>query len=258
MGIENSIKKEFVKARRRGWNKIYVFVDFHEVIMVPDYQSRLPKVQYYPFAKELLQYLTTRVDVCLVTWTCSHPHQIDSYLRQMKKDKIVFDYQNSNPEVTTDDKYGYYKTKPYYNILLDDKGGVGPEDLEHILNVFKNEELLIQRPPSKPKTRPGSFKFSMYCGSRYPIASHIGYDIRKYPEPPYQLLKVQQIVTSDPRLKITDISISDRKIYNGSGKFEIGSGNVFSVSGIWDGPISSNPTHNLSVKVEFIGELIDV
>lgn len=146
MGIENTIKKEFAKARRRGWGKIYVFVDFHEVIIVPDYQSKIPRVQYYPFAKELLQYLTSRVDICLVTWTCSHPKQIDSYLKEMKRDKIKFDYINQNPEVTTDDNYGYYKTKPYYNIILDDKGGVGPEDLELILNAFKDQSALSELP----------------------------------------------------------------------------------------------------------------
>lgn len=248
MSIENTIKKEFTKARRRQWNKIYVFVDFHEVIMVPDYQANSYEFQYYPFAKELLQYLTSRPDICLVTWTCSHPHQIDSYLRKMKTDSIKFDYINSNPEVVSDDNYGYYKTKPYYNIILDDKGGIDPEDLKSILKTFKEQELLSF--PVKQQNTPESFKFNMYCGSRYPLTANIGYDIRKYPEPPYNLFKVQKINVSDFRLKIIEVSISDRKIYSGHEEFQIGSGNVFNVKGIWDGPIN-----NTSVEIEFIGEL---
>lgn len=139
--IQNTIRKEFNKALRRGWGKIYVFIDFHEVILIPDYQAYTPKVEYYPFAKELLQYLSSRKDICLITWTCSHPHQIEGYLEEMSKDQIKFDFINENPEVTTDARYGYYEDKPYYNIVLDDKGGVEPSELELILNTFKEFSL---------------------------------------------------------------------------------------------------------------------
>jgi len=139
--IQNAIRKEFEKAIRRGWDKIYVFVDFHEVILVPDYQSDVPVVEYYPGAKELLQYLTERKDICLVTWTCSHPHQTENYLEVMSVDGIKFDYVNKNPEVESDRKYGYYEHKPYYNILLDDKAGVEPEELGSILESFQMHSL---------------------------------------------------------------------------------------------------------------------
>lgn len=145
MTIENAIKKEFTKARRRGWDKIFIFVDFHEVIMVPDYQADIPQVDYYPFAKELLQHLTKRKDICLVTWTCSHPHQIQNYLNEMRVDNIEFDYVNENPEVGTDQKYGNYDKKPYYNIVLDDKGGVEPDELESILKTFQAQPILRPR-----------------------------------------------------------------------------------------------------------------
>ena len=139
--ICDAIHKEFTKAKRRGWPKIYVFVDFHEVILVPDYQSEAPVVEYYPFAKELLQHLTMREDVCLIAWTCSHPHQIEAYYKEMAKEGIRFDYTNHNPEVSTDARYGYYEQKPYYNILLDDKSGVVPGELEVILGAFQKHSL---------------------------------------------------------------------------------------------------------------------
>lgn len=141
MSIQNAIRKEFNKAIRRGWDKIFVFVDLHEVILVPDYQSDEPTVEYYPHAKELLQHLSARKDVCLVMWTCSHPHQVKGYRAEMGRDGIFFDYVNENPEVTTDSRYGYYEDKPYYNIVLDDKGGVEPSELPLILETFQEFSL---------------------------------------------------------------------------------------------------------------------
>lgn len=140
--IKHAIIKEFEKAIRRKWNKIYVFVDFHEIILRPDYQSEKPVVDYYPWAKELLQHLSERKDICLVTWTCSHPHQTEGYLEVMKDDNIVFDYVNENPEIESDRKYGYYEQKPYYNIMLDDKAGVMPHELREILYAFSKYDLL--------------------------------------------------------------------------------------------------------------------
>ena len=140
--ITDAINKEFDKARRRSWDRIYVFVDLHETILYPDYQFEKPEVKYYPFAKELLIHLSQRQDVCLVLWTCSHPHQIEYYKEIMKDDGILFDHVNCNPEVSTSEKYGYYNDKPYYNIMLDDKSGIVPEELPVILETFKKQDLL--------------------------------------------------------------------------------------------------------------------
>lgn len=139
--IIDAIKKEFIKAKERQWDKLYVFVDFHEVIMKPDYQSEDPVVAYYPFAKELLQHLSDREDICLIAWTCSNPSQTNGYLQVMSNDGIEFEYVNKNPEVKSKQAFGYYEDKPYYNILIDDKAGVMPEELEMILKEFKNHKL---------------------------------------------------------------------------------------------------------------------
>ena len=47
--------------------------------------------------------------------------------------------------------YGCYDDKPYYNILLDDKAGVIPEELGIILKEFKNHSLVAE--VSKVKQR---------------------------------------------------------------------------------------------------------
>ncbi len=138
--IVQAIHKEMEKAIRRKWEKIYVFIDFHEIIMKPNYDDN-ETLEYYPFAKELLQHLSARDDICLCTWTCSHPHQITGYLTKMFEDGIKFQFINKNPEVKSDRAYGSYETKPYYNILIDDKAGVMPEELEGILEAFKQYRL---------------------------------------------------------------------------------------------------------------------
>ena len=139
--IVDAIEKEFRKAKRRSWDKIYVFVDLHEIIIKPDYQGEEPIVDYYDYAKELLQHLSSRKDICLVLWSCSHPHQIKGYIEVMSKDDISFDYINQNPEVKTNQMYGCYDDKPYYNIMIDDKCGVTPEELPLVLQKFKEHSL---------------------------------------------------------------------------------------------------------------------
>jgi len=56
---------------------------------------------------------------------------------------IKFYYINKNTEVKSYQAYGYYEDKPYYNIMIDDKAGVMPEELESILETFKPYELEV-------------------------------------------------------------------------------------------------------------------
>lgn len=144
--ITDTIAHQFSVAKRRGWDYIYVFIDFHEIILVPNWDSTELVHEYYPDAKELLQELTQRKDVKLATWTCSHPIEIEEYLQNFKADGIEFDFVNKNPEVITDSsetpKYGNYDTKPYYNILIDDKAGTLPYELPAIRNEFKKHTLI--------------------------------------------------------------------------------------------------------------------
>lgn len=150
MSITATIGKEFAKARGKGWNRIYVFVDLHECMLKPDWEAEGLAHEYYPEAKELLQELSARKDIVLVLWTCSHPFEIAQYMTTFEADNIHFDYYNENPEITTDKtgvgnsekpKYGCYDKKPYYNVLLDDKAGTLPENLAEIRQEFKKHSL---------------------------------------------------------------------------------------------------------------------
>lgn len=141
MSLQKTIQKEFEKAKRWGWDKIYVFVDLHETVLIPNWNAADLTHDYYPEAQELLQELTARKDVCLIMHTCSHPHQIHQYNQTFKEHGIVFDYINQNPEVKTNVRYGYYEHKPYYNILFDDKAGFHPEIIPQIREEFKKHKL---------------------------------------------------------------------------------------------------------------------
>lgn len=151
MSLVDTIQKEFEKAESKGWTKIFVFVDLHECILKPDWEITDLAHDYYPEAKEMLQELSERDDICLVVWTCSHPFEITEYLINFEADDIHFDYVNENPEVRTDNrghsnterpKYGCYDKKPYYNVLLDDKAGCTPNEIPKIRAEFKKYSLL--------------------------------------------------------------------------------------------------------------------
>jgi len=89
-------------------------------------------MDYYQYAKETLQLLSTRDDIIMFLFTSSHPNEVEFYQKNFKKDNINFKYINCNPEVSEDNgAFGYYKTKPYYNVLFEDKAG---------FNLNKEEE----------------------------------------------------------------------------------------------------------------------
>ena len=140
MSILRAIKiNHFELKEKRGWDKTYWFVDLHETILKANYEFGNIPTEFYPNAKETLQYLTRLKDVCLIMYTCSHPHEINEYVSLFKENDIVFDYINENPEVVTDmNGYGCYDKKPYINILMDDKAGFDTnEDWSQVLELMK-------------------------------------------------------------------------------------------------------------------------
>jgi hypothetical protein len=129
MGVVHSILiNHFDYKEKRGWDKTYWFFDIHGTILKPNYQyGNIPK-EFYPHAKEAMQFISKLDDVCMVLYTCSHPHEIEQYLEFFKDNGIHFQYVNENPEVATDlNGYGCYDKKPYINVLFEDKAGFNPE-----------------------------------------------------------------------------------------------------------------------------------
>ena len=139
------LKKMFNHAENKQWYETYHCFDIHGVISKPDYRKNGTnfKINYYPYAKETLQYLTkNRPDMILFLLTSSSKEEIKCYMRQFKKDNIHFKYVNENPEIcNTKGAFGTYDKKPYFNSYWEDKSGFRPEkDWKPILKYFKKNK----------------------------------------------------------------------------------------------------------------------
>lgn len=118
------VNDKMIKAR--GWDRSYWFVDIHGTMIKPNWdKDNLPK-EFYPHAVDVLRILTNRPEVKLCLYTCSWQKEIDEYIKLFTENGIVFDYINTNPEVSSNG-YGCFDQKPYINILWDDKAGFEPE-----------------------------------------------------------------------------------------------------------------------------------
>ena len=125
MSIIKAIEKAEQRAIERGWDKVFYFFDIHETILHLDYSNK-EKPKFYPFAKEVLQYLSKREDISISLYTCSYPEEIVNYIRFFESNSINFEMVNKNSEVK-DNAYGYYRDKPYFNVLFEDKSGFDAE-----------------------------------------------------------------------------------------------------------------------------------
>jgi hypothetical protein len=139
MSIVKSIEvNHYAHMVSRGWDKTYWVFDIHGTILKPNYElGNIPK-EFYPLAKETLQYITKMTDVVMILYTCSHPHEIPQYVEYFKENDIHFKYVNENPEIKTNlEGYGCYDKKPYMNVLFEDKAGFdGETDWEGVLSLL--------------------------------------------------------------------------------------------------------------------------
>jgi hypothetical protein len=141
MSIIRALNVCYEQQKIRSWNRLYFFFDIHGTILKPNYQyGNIPK-EFYPHAKEAMQLISKLDDVCMVLYTCSHPHEIEQYLEFFKESGIHFQYVNENPEVATDlNGYGCYDKKPYINVLFEDKAGFNPEtEWLEVLELLKEK-----------------------------------------------------------------------------------------------------------------------
>lgn len=141
MSILKAIETSFITKKEKGWEKMYYFFDIHSTIVKPNYKSGVIPTEFYPYAKETLQYLSTLDEVCMILYTCSHPHEIELYKEFFKNNHINFTFVNENPEILTDPiGYGCYDVKPYINVLFDDKAGFDAEkDWLPVLRLMKQK-----------------------------------------------------------------------------------------------------------------------
>lgn len=137
--ITNAIRKAFLYAQQRDWTKSFWAIDVHETILVPTRSKVLP-TEFYPDAKETLQLISERVDICPILYTSSRPEEIKHYLQFFAQVGIRFDYANENPEVPSMG-YGYFEEKFYFNVLFDDKAGFDPfQDWKRVRGLLSDPD----------------------------------------------------------------------------------------------------------------------
>lgn len=140
--ISYSLERAYNGALKKGWNKLYLAIDVHDTIVVGNYKTdELPK-EFIGRAKHCLQYLSSREDIVLIMYTCSHRPEIDKYIEFFKLHGIEFDHVNWNPEVPNN-ALGNYTEKFYFNLLLDDKAGFEAKtDWDIIYDFFIDKPIL--------------------------------------------------------------------------------------------------------------------
>ena len=100
--------------REKNWEKIYVAVDIHDTILRACYDDE-ETYDFFPSAKEVLQTMTIRDDICLILWSSCHRDKLKEYARHFLDNGIRFDYINENDlkdELLL--KSGEYNQKPEY------------------------------------------------------------------------------------------------------------------------------------------------
>lgn len=135
-GITKAFENAFERMREQRWEYIYVLIDIHGTIFESDYSSDC-NYNWLGNAKEALQMMSDRNDICLILWSGTHSDKLTKYWAYMVKNGIVFDYMNSNPEVGDTDIYS--KEKIYFNVGIDDKFGFEPEtDWDEIISFLES------------------------------------------------------------------------------------------------------------------------
>lgn len=134
--ILDTIKKEYKRKEAKGWDKIYLFLDLHETVIYPDYNNKEP-IKFYEHAKECLQFLSKIKEIELGFYTCSYPNEIEKYKIYFEELDIKIIHINNNEDVS-DTRYGYYKDKPYFSLVFENKAGWNSEnDWLPVFNWFK-------------------------------------------------------------------------------------------------------------------------
>ena len=144
MDIRKAFDAAFIRMREKDWDKIYVAVDIHDTILRACYDEE-ETYDYFPMAKEALQLMSCREDICLILWSSCHRDKLMEYAQHFLNDGIRFDYINENPEVGNT-RLQNFEEKLYMNVGLDDKFGFDAETdweiIGHVLEGYPEKQPL--------------------------------------------------------------------------------------------------------------------
>ena len=75
MDIGKAFEVAFNRKKEKNWEKIYVVVDIHDTILRACYENE-ETYDYYPYAREALQLMTNRDDICMILWSGCYDEQM--------------------------------------------------------------------------------------------------------------------------------------------------------------------------------------
>lgn len=140
MDIKKAFQTALDRKTEKHWEKIYVLVDIHDTIFHACYQQE-ETYDYMPLAKEALQQMSCRDDICLILWSGCHEDTLHKYLRHFEENNIHFDYANENPEVGNT-SFQNFEVKLYFNVGIDDKFGFnGETDWEKVIEALADGKI---------------------------------------------------------------------------------------------------------------------
>ncbi len=129
-----NIERAFKNRAAKGNPKVFILIDLHHTVIEGKYNRFNEGASIYPGALEVLQQWTKRPDICLILWTSSHWDAIAKVRERLAEQDVWFNYVNSNPEVPNDDLCDF-EHKPYFDILIDDKGGAEGSTDWHLIKA---------------------------------------------------------------------------------------------------------------------------
>lgn len=135
--------RAFEAMERKGWDNITVAVDLHDTVFKSTYSEEVSE-EFYPYAKETLQLMSEHPQIKMYMFTCTPSKIRRKYRKFLLENNIVMsthpkDVMNSMR--IKENAFQAYDTKPYYNVLLDDKAGFDPDqDWIFLLTYFKLQQ----------------------------------------------------------------------------------------------------------------------
>jgi hypothetical protein len=123
-----NIERSFRMKKERGWPELYICCDLHGTIIPSGKSSKdlNDYMEFYPYAKEVLQWFSNRPDVFLILWSSIPENRQPPVLNWFKEHGINFRWINENPHAKNTPRSDFSR-KFYFSVLLDDRGGFEPE-----------------------------------------------------------------------------------------------------------------------------------
>jgi hypothetical protein len=151
MSVVNQIRRTFKVSFEKEWYETYWAFDVHGTILKPTYNLNEKDLEFYPYAKEALQKISSRKDIIMILYTSSYPHEIEKYLAFFRRNNIKFDHVNENPGISSNmGNFGFYEQKFYFNVLFEDKAGFNPDkEWKQVLDLMEYYESSETLPDPK-------------------------------------------------------------------------------------------------------------